>query len=252
MSDVPGIRLVSGFPLGTWDIDATYWLTFTSWTGAAVFRIFGSTNVHAMQFMRDGSVRIGDVAARMSARLHIEGDVGTTGILVAEKSLVSASRTVLNLQNIARPEIVMGNTATGGEWSFGAGTSFILKQGAEGTDSATKAKPFEIGAAGDAVLAGSLTTGETSCGGGCDRVFAADCDLPSTWEHGAAMFTPGHLPNVGPTVENQPINLSDTLRRMPNELEHGHICITRLEAEVSGLRAGKAVLDARLAALEAD
>ncbi|MEZ5716352.1 MAG: hypothetical protein R3D85_15055 [Paracoccaceae bacterium] len=29
----------------------------------------------------------------------------------------------------------MGNTGTGGEWSFGAGTSFILKQGAVGSAS---------------------------------------------------------------------------------------------------------------------
>ena len=87
------------------------------------------------------------------------------------------------------------------------------------------------------ILLGSLTTGGTTCGGGCDRVFADDYDLPSIEDHAEAMFALGHLPNVGPTLEGAPINVSDKVGRMLNELEHAHIYIADLSAENRALRA---------------
>ena len=108
------------------------------------------------------------------------------------------------------------------------------------------------------IVAGTLTTSGTTCGGGCDAVFSDDYDLPSIRDHADRMFALGHLPNVGPTVENAPINISDKLGRMLNELEHAHIYIARLEAddtalraELAAMRAAQAALLARLAAVEA-
>ena len=176
-------------------------------------------------------------------------------IRVRETSTASAPRTLLNLQNNGRPEIVLANTGTGGEWSFGAGTNFVLKQGAVGSASNAKTKLFEIDPAGNATLTGSLTTGGPACASGCDAVFDPDYDLPSISEHAARMHSLGHLPNVGPTLPGAAMNVSDKLGGMLNELEHAHLYIAQLERtvrsqqdEIAGLKLDQG---ARMAALEA-
>ncbi|MEZ5716057.1 MAG: hypothetical protein R3D85_13345 [Paracoccaceae bacterium] len=160
---------------------------------------------------------------------------GNAKLLIEEHDPVQAPREMLSLRNNGRPEITLANTATGGEWSFGAGTNFILKQGPIDQPPSYKTKLFEITDSGDAILAGSLTTGGTTCGGGCDAVFAPDYPLPSIAEHAARMRALGHLPNVGPTPEGQPIDLTDKLGRMLNELEHAHLYIAQLERELRTL-----------------
>ena len=94
---------------------------------------------------------------------------------------------------------------------------------------------------GDLTILGTLTTGGGTCGGGCDRVFDETYDLPSITEHAQQMWSAGYLPNVGPTIENQPINLSDKLGRMLNELEHAHIYIDQLNQRIETLE--KALAD---------
>ena len=81
-------------------------------------------------------------------------------------------------------------------------------------------------------------------------MFSPDYDLPSVKEHAEAMFALGYLPNVGPTIENEPINISDKLGRMLNELEHAHIFIGQLHRENAEQKAKIAALTARLDALE--
>ena len=189
-----------------------------------------------------------------AAALHLVRDDATAQILVEEKNATANPRTLLNLTNNGRPEIVMANTATDGEWSFGAGTDFFLKTGTVGSTSGAKTKVFTVKNNGDAIVFGTLTTGGTTCGTGCDRVFDADYPLPSIAEHAAQMRILGHLPNVGPTPEGAPVNVSDKLGRMLNELEHAHLYIAELEAEVARLRdeVGRiAALEARMTAIEA-
>ncbi|MEZ5716330.1 MAG: hypothetical protein R3D85_14930 [Paracoccaceae bacterium] len=192
------------------------------------------------------------------ASLHIKRTNGTASLLVEETNASTSPRTLLNLKNNGRPEIVMANTDTGGEWSFGAGTNFILKQGAVGSASSAKTKLFEISGSGNATLAGTLTTGGPSCASGCDAVFAADYALPSIADHAARMFALGHLPNVGPTAPGAPVNLSERYGRILNELEHAHIYIaqqedrlTRQTARIARQEAQIASQAARLTRLEA-
>ena len=187
------------------------------------------------------------------AMAHILSHQGHAMLKIEEDNSTVNPRTLLHLENNGRPEIVMTNSSADGEWSFGAGTDFFLKQGRAGTLSSSKTKILTVKATGDAILAGTLTTGGTTCGGGCDRVFDDGYDLPSIADHAAAMFALGHLPNVGPTVENAPINLSDKIGRMLNELEHAHIYIARQQSEIDRLTARLAAfdaLDARLRVLE--
>ena len=194
------------------------------------------------------------IAGTPTAMAHLLSSRGQARLRVEETDSTVNPRTLLELANNGRPEIVMANTATDGEWSFGAGTDFFLKTGTVGSASSTKTKVFTVKQNGDAVVFGTLTTGGTFCGGGCDRVFDAGFNLPSIAEHAETMFALGHLPNVGPTVENEPINVSDKLGRMLNELEHAHIYIAELETSVRripGLEAENRALADRLARLEA-
>ncbi|MEZ5716354.1 MAG: hypothetical protein R3D85_15065 [Paracoccaceae bacterium] len=191
---------------------------------------------------------------------HFRSGDGDTRILIEETSTTVAPRALLALKNAGRPEIVMANTDTGGEWSFGAGTNFILKQGAVGSTSNAKTKLFEIDPAGNATLTGSLVTGGTTCGSGCDAVFRDDYALPSIPDHAARMQALGYLPNVGPTPEGAPFDVTDKLGRMLNELEHAHLYIAQLERETRQipalretarrLEADNAALAARLERLE--
>lgn len=109
---------------------------------------------------------------------------------------------------------------------------------------------LELDPDGNLNIKGSVITGGVTCGGGCDRVFDADYDLPSIEEHAAEMWDKKHLPNVGPTIENQPINLSDKTGRMLNELEKAHIYIAHLNTEKNAMRSEIEDLKSRLSELE--
>lgn len=94
---------------------------------------------------------------------------------------------------------------------------------------------FILDANGNVTITGSITTSGGTCGCGCDAVFTDEYDLPSISEHTEAMYALGYLPNVGPTLENTAINVSDKLGRMLNELEHAHIYIAELHDRINKL-----------------
>ncbi|MEZ5716345.1 MAG: hypothetical protein R3D85_15020 [Paracoccaceae bacterium] len=114
----------------------------------APFSIDPSTDDDLLRLV-GSRVAIGGYFAADSS-LHIQREDGSASLHVQELSATVSPRTLLHLENSGRPEIVMANTDTGGEWSFGAGTNFILKQGAVGSASNAKTKLFEIDDAGNA------------------------------------------------------------------------------------------------------
>lgn len=123
---------------------------------------------------------------------------------------------------------------------------FIMDDGAGGIE-------MVLDANGNLTIAGTLTTAGMTCGTGCDAVFEEGYELPSIEDHAELMWSNGYLPNVGPTIENTPINVSDKVGRMLNELEKAHIYIAQineenkqLKAEVQSLKS----LEQRLEALE--
>ena len=177
-----------------------------------------------------------------SAMAQIMSGLGNAQLRIEENYYFTNPRTLLNLTNNGRPEITMANTATNGEWSFGAGTDFFLKVGTIGSPSRAKDKILTAKANGDVIVAGTLTTGGTTCGGGCDRVFTDHAIIPAP-DYAAQMWTQGHLPHVGPTVEGAPLNVSEKLGGMLNALEHAHVFI---DAQNARIRAQ----DARIAELE--
>ena len=85
---------------------------------------------------------------------------------------------------------------------------------------------------GKLTIVGQLVTAG-SCSVGCDAVFGEDYALKSIEEHQAQMWANGYLPNVGPTPEDGPFNVSDKMGRMLNELEHAHIYIGQLHQQAA-------------------
>ena len=201
------------------------------------FLMYNNLSDGLLIFWDDGlAVSPGDYNLKPTATLHVQAAGSDTDILVYDTNETAKPRDLLTLSNFGRPEIVLANRSTEREWAIGAGTNFVLKQGAVGSLSSEKSRTFEIKANGNAFLTGTLTTGGTTCGGGCDRVFEAGYDLPSIADHAEAMFALGHLPNVGPTGEGQPINVTDKLGRVLNELEHAHIYIAELEGRLERMQ----------------
>ena len=109
---------------------------------------------------------------------------------------------------------------------------------------------MRLNADGDIRIDGTLTTAG-SCSVGCDAVFGADYDLPSIGEHHARTMALGHLPNVGPTRDGEPWDVTDKMGRMLNELEHAHLYIAQLEARDRTRAEETARMGARIARLEA-
>ncbi len=108
----------------------------------------------------------------------------------------------------------------------------------------------QVDVKGNLDVTGTLTTGGPTCGGGCDAVFGADYDLPSIEEHAAAMYANSYLPEIGPTVPHAPMNISEKMGTMLNELEKAHIYIAQIQAEKRALADKVAEQDSRLAKLE--
>ena len=130
-----------------------------------------------------------------------------------------------------------------------AGTDFFLKVGTMGSQSNAKTKVFTVKNNGDAIVFGTLTTGGTACGGGCDRVFTDHQIIPAA-EYASQMWSQGHLPHVGPTPEGAPLNVSEKLGGMLNALEHAHVFIDRQASEIAAQRGQIEMLTAQKSALE--
>ena len=89
---------------------------------------------------------------------------------------------------------------------------------------------MRLNADGDVTLTGTLTTGGPTCDSGCDAVFDAEFPRLSLSDHATLMWENGHLPAVGPTLPNAPMNVSEKMGGILNELEHAHIYIEELHA----------------------
>ena len=175
-----------------------------------------------------------------SNSLWIHRTDGTASIKLEEASTTRANRDMLILENNGRPRIVLRNDRTdnparAGEWIMSAGDTFVVQNRSGGMTE----NVYIIDADGNLIIEGEIITSGATCGSGCDAVFSDDYDVKPIAVHAAEMFELGYLPNVGPTPENEPINLSDKLGRMLNELEHAHIYIAELEARLAKLEAAQ-------------
>ncbi len=146
--------------------------------------------------------------------------------------------------NAANGKLTIGNNTTGTKpLKFGPNAvGNLLQIGIVATD--------QVDIKGDLVLVGTLTTGGPTCGGGCDAVFDADYDMLSIEEHAALMYANNYLPEIGPTVPHAPVNVSERMGTMLNELEKAHIYIADLNQEKQAMRNETAHLKSELTELK--
>jgi hypothetical protein len=147
---------------------------------------------------------------------------------------IGAGNAVLKLVNPAGPTALqMQPFGTGFFWNFAASDNDTFNVNRSGNS----AVEMSLNGAGNLTISGTLTTGGPTCATGCDAVFDPDYALPSIEDHAEAMWEKRHLPNIGPTLPHQPVNLSEQYGRLLNELETAHIYIEQLHREKAAIRA---------------
>lgn len=244
-SILPGMRIEQfggppGFKPQIWDFSANdnSYIVHDTTAGTRPFRVFTGTPTDTLVLRETDRIGLGRVDPETT--LHLWRDDGKAQARIEEASVNTTPRTLLDLRNNGRAELAMGNTATGGEWSFGAGTNFVMKFGAIGSRSPAKTKHLTLySGSGDLEITGQIITTGPTCKLGCDAVFDAGYVLPSIADHARQMYALGRLPNVGPTRPGQAMNVSDKLGQILNELEHAHIYIAQLESRLAALEAAR-------------
>lgn len=122
----------------------------------------------------------------------------------------------------------MENLTTGSNWVFtaveGNTDHFIINKIGSGK------QELRLNEGGNMSIPGTLTTGGPSCGGGCDEVFAQKVETID--EHAKKMWQQHYLPGVGPTTPGGPMNVSEKMGGLLNELEKAHIYIDRLNGKL--------------------
>jgi len=234
--DSPTLRLEqdgsSGFTPQTWDMasnEANFFIRDVTNGSQLPFRIEPGADTNALYIDSDNNIGVGTNAPTSS--LHVRRTDASARLLVEEANASVAERILLELINRGGSQIEFEDSSTDTRWQMGSrnvNNDFeITRAGSGGVELLIEA------ATNNMTIRGALFTGGTTCGTGCDMVFEKDYDLPTIEEHNAEMWSKGYLPNVGPTIENEPINLTDKTGRMLNELEKAHIFIGQLNARLA-------------------
>lgn len=200
------------------------------------FRITGGVDAPELVLDGEGNLTIlgGMVAAGLDVQtqtglsqlsISASGNVGTENHAELLLNTVSQDWTIRS--NSYTEDLVLINT-TSGVSPFKLGNTASGNLMKIGYDASNLPAPNNVHVNGSMTLTGTITTGGTTCGGGCDAVFENPANLPTIQEHTDLMWQHGYLPNIGPTIENEPINLTEKLGRMLNELETAHIYIAEL------------------------
>jgi hypothetical protein len=250
----PAIRLeqtaAGGFPAQTWDLlsNETNFAVRDVTAGSRLpLRVRAGAPTSSLDIAASGMVGVNTQSP--AAQLHVVSSSPSTPAAVFDAAFVgigtanpAAQLHVQNPSTVA-PAAIFGTGATAAIVRLvpntGTNTNFWNVVG-DLTEfrinaSAGTTTEFRLNQNGNLTISGSLFTGGSTCGGGCDRVFTADYPLPTIREHAREMWQKGHLPTVGPTPEDQPINVSDKLGRMLNELEKAHIYIDQLHRRLEAL-----------------
>lgn len=236
--NTPAIRLEqngsSGFTAQTWDVagnEANFFVRDVTGGSKLSLRIRPGAPTSSIDTASDGDVGMGTAAP--TAPLHVVRSDGTSAIVVTENNATAAGRTLLTLSNNGPTFLRLENRAVSAtaRWVIshdGTGNMGINRDGG--------ANEFFLAPTGNLTLSGTLTT-SGSCSVGCDRVFDADCPILPIAERAGLMFENGYLPNIGPTPEDGPFNVTDKMGRMLNELVHAHINIAQLNERLEELKA---------------
>ncbi len=247
--NTPTLRLAqdgsSGFASQTFDVAAneTNFFIRDATNGSTLpFRIKPSAPTNALYIDSDGDIGMG-AGTSPGANLHVKetgaSDIVTPHILVENTNAADAQRHMLSLVNngvvyasLIDTSVASGNN-TGRQWNvFNDSGAFQIVTAPGGANETE----FRLDVDGNLEISGEIITAG-SCSSGCDRVFDVSYEMPSISEHAQYMWEKSHLPAVGPTEEEGPMNLSMKIGGMLNELEKAHIYIDQLHQRIEKLEA---------------
>jgi len=257
----------SGFTPQTFDIaanEANFFIRDVTNGSQLPFRIFPGADTNALTVSANNRVGMGIQTAQ--AALHVRAFSGDKAALLLDGGSASTptnSQWEFSVRN-SDGELAMNDASTGGgDFIFktadtGANTPWEFIHRADnglGINTGSSAGgDFILDTSGNLRILGTITSGGPTCAAGCDAVFDADYDLPTIEEQAEAMFAKRHLPTVGPTSADNPINLTEHMGNVLNELEKAHIFIAQLnernkalETELSDQRSS---FEARLQQIE--
>ncbi|MFW2542766.1 hypothetical protein ACN2XU_09000 [Primorskyibacter sp. 2E107] len=188
------------------------------------------TNAPDRAFYIDATGKTGLGTAAPAAALHVLRTDGSAALRVENTAPAPAAvREMFNMTNNGGSYFTLTNTSASASWYFvhenNAPNRFMINHSDGGVQMA-------LTRTGDLTIPGALYTAG-SCDAGCDRVFDEDYPLPTIAEQAAMMREMKHLPNVGPTDEDGPFNLTAMTGGMLNELEKAHLYIGQLHDTVS-------------------
>ncbi len=243
--DTPTLRLEqdgsSGFTPQTWDVagnEANFFVRDATNGSALPFKIFPGAGTNSLTVGADEEIGIG--TASPTAALHVRRTNGSAQILIEDTStgshdllhLVNAGNTIVQLEDSAESKIWELQTFKGGNCPVGE-TCFLASLDGSG------GQEMLLDESGDVTFRGAVFSSGPTCAGasGCDAVFQPDYPLPSITDHAASMWTNSHLPAVGPTSDEVPMNLSQKTAGILNELEKAHIYIEQLHQRLLDLEA---------------
>jgi len=225
--DTPTLRLQqdgsSGFAPQTWDLagnETNFFIRDVSNGSTLPFRIRPGAPTSAIFVDTDGDVGIG--TASPDGHFHVSGT--GTQLVDYESTDDGAVQHRFKTDSGNRRIVAMdgsGNTETQIELD----NSSVQILGPSGAD---------LWATIDA---SGITTMGPDCNTPCDGVFEPDFELPSIEEHAELMWANKYLPAIGPTLPKQPMNVTDKMGKMLNELEKAHIYIEQLNERIERLEA---------------
>ena len=251
--NTPTLRLEqdgsSGFGAQSWDVagnETNFFVRDTTNSSRIPFKIIPNTAADQLVIHPSG---VGISERNPTAALHVSPVGGKASVLIDGGTVGEWDLSVrnadgefaLNDQGTGGGDFIFktADTATNAPWEFvhraddGLGLNIGSSAGAD----------FILSNTGNLSVLGTITSGGPTCGMGCDAVFDADYDLPTIEDHAEAMFAKRHLPTVGPTSPDEPINLTEHMGNVLNELEKAHIYIAQLNEQ-------NKALETRLAQIE--
>ena len=254
--DSPTLRLEqdgsSGFTPQTWDVagNETNFFVRDATNGSRLpFKIRPSAPTNSIYVDTNGDIGLG--TASPDAGLHVinnsmlveSGDSGVapTGLLDVRGGDLNVAGDgtaggTLTVSNAGTAQVVLSDSSNAGPdlKMVLAGGTFRLSFAGTGD------AEMELFDNGNMIIPGNLITtgggGACTVADPCDAVFDPEVyQVPSIEEHAAKMWADKHLPAVGPTGPGIPVNVSETMLRMLNELETAHIYIEQLNSRISEL-----------------
>ena len=230
----------------SWKISANEFTGDINWidntNGTAPLTLKNGAPTNSLFVAASGNVGIGTSTPEHA--LHVQRSDGTAQLFVEETSGASTLRTLFKMINNGPVNTQHKTGAATWRQQFQNNAYTVTKDGTGGNEVTI------IANTGDMSVRGSLTTGGPTCGGGCDELFSPRGEVESIEEHAALMWENSHLPGVGPTTPGEPINISEKIGGLINELEKAHIYIERLHERLVEEQSRNDALENRLARLE--